>query len=130
MRLTLSRVGKDGRARPTTRADGSARAIKGPAATVTVSDFAFSSTNLVVGLGAIVRWRFPDDERHDVTLADGPIGFGSDWSQDGDRYGRRFTEPGRYLLMCSLHAAFMSQVVTVRSTPPRPRRRGAGRPRR
>ena len=121
VRLAMSRVGKDGRARPTTRAEGRPRSVKGPAATVTVSDFAFSSTNLVVGLGAIVRWRFPDDERHDVTLADGPIGFGSDWSQDGDRYGRRFTEPGRYLLMCSLHAAFMSQVVTVRTTPPAPR---------
>ena len=39
---------------------------------MTVSDFAFSSSNLVVGLGATVRWRFPDNERHDVTLADGP----------------------------------------------------------
>ena len=95
-----------------------------------MSDFAFSSTNLVVGLGATVRWRFPDDERHDVTLADGPDRLRLSLVADGDRYGRRFTEPGRYLLMCSLHAAFMSQVVTVRSTPPQPRRRAAGRPRR
>ncbi len=119
--LTLSRVGKDGRARPTTRAEGRARTVSGMEARVTVSDFSFSSTNLVVGLGAKVRWRFPDDEEHDVTLADGPEGFGSPWLNDGNRYGKRFTEPGRYLLMCSLHSAFMSQVVTVRKTPARPR---------
>ncbi|MBE2319182.1 hypothetical protein DVA67_024615 [Solirubrobacter sp. CPCC 204708] len=128
LRLTLSRVGGDGRARPTTQADGSAREIEGPTTSVTVRDFRFSAPNLVVGRGAIVRWRFPDDERHDVTLADGPVGFGSPWSQDGDQYGRRFTEPGRYLLMCSLHSAFMNQVVTVRSSPPR--RPDADRPRR
>lgn len=120
--LTLARVGKDGRARPTTTADGRPRKVAGDAATVTVRDFAFSSTNLVVGLGATVRWRFPDGEQHDVTLADGPVGFASPWLRDGARYGKRFTEPGRYLLMCSLHSAYMSQVVTVRSTPPRPRR--------
>ena len=42
------------------------------------------------------------------------LGFGSPWLKDGGRYGRRFTQPGRYLLMCSLHSAFMSQVITVK----------------
>ncbi|MDA0183366.1 hypothetical protein OJ997_23855 [Solirubrobacter phytolaccae] len=120
--LTLARVGKDGLARSTTTAAGTAREIEGESATVTVRDFRFSSTNLVVGRGAVVRWRFPDDEQHDVTLADGPVGFASPWLRDGGGYGKRFTEPGRYLLMCSLHSAYMSQVVTVRSTPPRPPR--------
>jgi plastocyanin len=128
--LTLSRVGKDGLARPTTKADGKAREITGDSARVTVRDFAFSARNLVVGLGTTVRWRFPDDEQHDVTLARGPLGFGSPWLKDGGQYGRRFTEPGRYLLMCSLHSAYMSQVVTVRSTPSRPRRPDGDRPRR
>jgi len=126
--LTLARVGKDGLARSTTRAEGTAREVEGPAATITVRDFSFSSTNLVVGLGATVRWRFPDDEQHDVTLADGPVGFASPWLRGGDRYGKRFTEPGRYLLMCSLHSAYMSQVVTVRRQPPR--RPDEDRPRR
>jgi len=130
VRLTLARVGKDGRARPTTRAEGRAREIAGDAATITVRDFAFGSTNLEVGRGATVRWRFPDDELHDVTVADGPVGFASPWLNAGGRYGKRFTEPGRYLLMCSLHSAYMSQVVTVRATPPRPRRPGADRRRR
>ena len=44
------------------------------------------------------------------------------------RYAHRFTKPGTYLLHCSLHAAYMSQVVKV--TRARPRRRDADRPRR
>lgn len=117
--LTLSRVGGDGVARPTTRADGSPRIEDGDVG-VTVSDFAFNKPNLVIGLGATVRWRFPDDEQHDVTLAAGPDGFASPWLREGRDYGKRFTEPGRYLLMCSLHSAYMSQVVTVRKTPVAP----------
>ena len=70
-------------------------------------------TNLVVGLGATVRWRFPDNEQHDVTLADGPIGFGSPWLA-GRRPLRPALHRARPLPADVLPArAFMSQVVTV-----------------
>ena len=121
MQLTLARLGKDGLARPTTRATGE----PSTATQVTVDGFAFQPDHLEITAGAVVRWRFAErGVKHDVTLADGPLGFGSPWLSDGGRYGRRFTDPGTYLLQCSLHPAFMSQVVKVtRRQPPRP---GAG----
>ena len=79
--------------------------------------------------GAIVRWRFAErGVKHDVTLAAGPVGFGSPWLSDGGRYGRRFTEPGTYLLQCSLHAAYMSQVVHGHAVTTAPPRRGSPPP--
>jgi plastocyanin len=112
--LTLARVGNDGKARPTTSAFGAPRTVEKPTVKVRVHDFKFSLPNLTIDRGTVVRWRFPDSEQHDVTLARGPIGFGSPWLNDDRQYGRRFTEPGRYLLMCSLHSAYMSQVITVK----------------
>ena len=95
-----------------------------------VDDFTFGPSHLTVGLGAIVRWRFMENVDHDVTLAAGPRGFASPWLSDGARYAHRFTKPGTYLLHCSLHSAYMSQVVHVRSTRARPPRRAGDRPRR
>jgi plastocyanin len=125
VRLTLARLGKDGLARPSARPAGA----PSTATQVTVDGFAFQPDHLEITAGSIVRWRFAErGVKHDVTLADGPLGFGSPWLSDGGRYGRRFTDPGTYLLHCSLHPAFMSQVVTVKpSQPPLP---GADRLRR
>ena len=127
--LTLAKVGKDGRARASTRAPGDPRVVRGNARVV-VDDFTFGPGHLSVGRGAIVRWRFAEDVKHDVTLAAGPRGFGSPWLANGGTYAHRFTRPGTYLLQCSLHAAYMSQVVQVRSRPSRPPRRDADRHRR
>jgi plastocyanin len=110
VRLTLARLGRDGLARPTTRAAGAPSS----ATQVTVDGFAFQPGHLEITAGSIVRWRFAERSKHDVTLADGPLGFGSPWLSDGGRYGRRFTKAGTYLLQCSLHPAFMSQVITVK----------------
>jgi plastocyanin len=79
-----------------------------------VAGFAFRPPNLIVERGAVVQWRFRDHGiRHDVTVASGPVGFGSPWRSTG-RFRHRFSQPGRYLLQCSLHPAYMSQVVRVR----------------
>jgi plastocyanin len=129
VRLTLARLGKDGRARASTRGLGAARVARGDVR-VLVDDFSFGPDHLSVGLGAIVRWRFDQAVKHDVTLAAGPRGFGSPWLSDGATYRRRFTEPGTYLLHCSLHPAYMSQVVHVRAQRSRPPRRAADPPRR
>ena len=118
--LTLARMGGDGVARPSTNGIGAPRLVRGDAR-VMVDDFAFRPAHLTVGRGAIVRWRFAErGVKHDVTVAAGPRGFGSPWRDAGGRYGRRFSEPGTYLLQCSLHAATMSQVVHVRQSPLRP----------
>jgi plastocyanin len=87
----------------------------GASATVEVGSRTYSVRNLSIAQGGQVRWRFRDPRgRHDVTLANGPVGFASRWSNRGESYSRRFAVPGRYQLFCSLHPIDMTQVVTVR----------------
>jgi plastocyanin len=71
--------------------------------------------NLSIALGGVVRWRFRTGRGyHDVTLANGPVGFASRWSGPAQTYERRFDTPGTYRIFCSLHPIDMTQVVTVR----------------
>jgi plastocyanin len=118
--LTLARLDGDGVARATTTGAGTRRSVQGSVASVFVRDFTYGPQQLTIRRGATVRWHFADKTRHDVTLAAGPVGFASPWLKAGDRYAHTFRQPGTYLLQCSLHAAYMSQVVKV--TRARPRR--------
>ncbi len=120
MTLTLARLNADGIAHATTTGTGTRRSVQGSVASVFVRDFTYGPQQLTIRRGATVRWHFADKTKHDVTLADGPVGFASPWLTAGRRYAHTFTKPGTYLLQCSLHAAYMSQVVKVR--PERPRR--------
>jgi len=86
-------------------------------AAVTVTDSSYSARNLSLPLGATVRWRFRGLGFHDVTLANGPVGFASRWSRRGASYRRRFTQPGVYRIFCSLHPIQMTQAIEVRRTP-------------
>jgi plastocyanin len=113
VRLTLARMGPDGRARPVGLPPGPARSFGGNA-DVREARGAFSVAKVSIPTGGTVRWRFADPDEHDVTLVAGPVGFGGPWSRRGDTYARRFDVPGTYKLYCSLHPAYMSQVVTVR----------------
>jgi hypothetical protein len=78
-----------------------------------VSDFAYSAQRVVVARGSTFRWRFGGPSQHDVTLANGPVGFSSPSVFNG-AFTYRFTKPGVYRLYCSLHPTEMTQVVTVR----------------
>jgi plastocyanin len=86
-------------------------------AEVTVTNSSYSARNLLLPLGATVRWRFRGRGFHDVTLANGPVGFASRWSRRGASYRRRFTQPGVYRIFCSLHPIQMTQAIEVRRTP-------------
>jgi plastocyanin len=112
--VPLTGVDRRGRARTIARPPGPlVRA--GSRATVDVWSRGYSVRNLSIGLGGLVRWLFrARDGRHDVTLANGPVGFASRWSRRGEVFERRFDEPGTYRLFCSLHPIEMTQVVTVR----------------
>lgn len=114
--VTVPLTGLDfrGRARTILRPPGP-HVQAGRQATVDVWGRSYSVRNLSIGLGGQVRWRFRARRGyHDVTLANGPVGFASRWSQRGQVYERRFDEPGTYRLFCSLHPIDMTQVVTVR----------------
>jgi plastocyanin len=101
---------------------GSAREVKRPpgrttllgsGATIDVGRFRFAPANAAVRQGAELRWRFWDDELHNVTLATGPVGFSSPNGNDGRSFARRFDKPGTYRLFCSLHPVGMNQTVEV-----------------
>jgi plastocyanin len=113
VRLTLAQVGPDGRAHPVGLPAGRPITFAGDAE-VREARGAYRARKVSIPLGGTVRWRFADPDEHDVTLVDGPVGFGGPWSRRGDTYARRFDVPGTYKLYCSLHPAYMSQVVTVR----------------
>ena len=123
--------GTPGRTRPpavtpqlsTLDAGGVARPLLGPlsgplttlagAATVQVRNAAFSPRRLSVPAGALVRWRFRDPIRHDVTLAAGPRAFASPYLERGT-YRTKLAVPGEYRIFCSLHPVTMSQTIEVR----------------
>ena len=81
--------------------------------TIDVGRFRFSPPNAAVRQGAELRWRFWDEELHNVTLASGPVGFSSPNASDGRSFERRFDKPGTYRLFCSLHPVGMNQTVEV-----------------
>jgi plastocyanin len=103
--------------------DGVAQPVLGPLpgplttltgdATVNVRNVAFTPRRLSVPSGAIVRWRFDDPIRHDVTLAGGPRAFASPYLRRGT-YRTKLTVPGEYRVFCSLHPVAMSQTIEVR----------------
>jgi plastocyanin len=92
------------------------RRFKGDA-TVRVRDFSYSLRRLSIPLGAKVRWRFYDRQKHNVSLANGPFGFASRNTVRGGTYTRRFTKPGVYRNFCSLHPVDMTESIVVRGSP-------------
>jgi plastocyanin len=115
-RVTVPLTGLDarGNARTIQAPPGRVRRVRAAVASVRVADFAFSRRNLSVRRGATVRWRFPDTELHDVTLANGPRGFSSPHLGTNGRFSHRFDQPGTYRLFCSLHPVLMTERIVVR----------------
>lgn len=67
--------------------------------TVTIEDMAYAPATLTVGVGATVTWVWQDGAiAHDVK---GP-GFKSKVVSEGT-FSHRFTEPGTYEYLCTLH---------------------------
>jgi plastocyanin len=80
---------------------------------VPVGDRFFGAPNLRVKQGSFVTWQFASQELHNVTLANGPQGIGSD-NLDGSRtYTQKFTRPGTYRLFCALHPVQMQERIVV-----------------
>lgn len=104
-------------------ASGRAVTIKAPpgrrvalrdGATVRIRRFSFSRRNIALRKGSRLTWRFEDGRTiHNVTLASGPIGFGSD-NLDQGRFTQRFSKKGTYRIFCALHPVAMTESVVVR----------------
>jgi plastocyanin len=78
-----------------------------------MSDFQYGAQRVTLRRGSIFRWTFAGPSRHDVTLANGPVGFASPSRAHGT-FSHRFNQKGTYRLFCSLHPTEMTQIVTVR----------------
>jgi hypothetical protein len=80
---------------------------------VIVGNRTYGIRNLSIRTGSTVDWRFTGVGFHDVTLANGPVGFASRWRLRGQSYTRRFDVPGAYRIYCSLHPVEMTQAIDV-----------------
>ena len=81
---------------------------------IVVGDRFFSQPNIEVKKGAEIKWDFLGSELHNVTLADGPVGFGSP-NLNGERdYSRKMNKAGTYKLFCALHPVDMQERVIVK----------------
>jgi plastocyanin len=80
---------------------------------VPVGDRLFGAPNLRLRRGSSLTWQFSGAELHNLTLANGPLGIGSD-NLDGDRtFTQRFDRPGTYRFFCAIHPTQMQQRVVV-----------------
>jgi plastocyanin len=90
---------------------GSVPAAPVGANSVAIKDFAFAPAALTVKAGATVTWINQDTEAHTVTSQGrGPLR--SSALSTGARYSYRFTTPGTYSYLCTVHP-FMTATVTV-----------------
>jgi plastocyanin len=112
-KVPLTGLDENGNAIKIRKPPGKTRPLKS-GNTIEVDDRYFSRSNVRVKRGATLNWQFSGDELHNVTLASGPIGFGSP-NLDGDRtFSQRFTRNGNYRIFCALHPVQMSERVVVK----------------
>jgi plastocyanin len=111
--LTLAEMRGDGYAHPIDEPGGP---VKSFASDAKVKEYglSFHPRKISIPVGSHVRWEFRDPQEHDVTLNNGPVGFGGPWSTRGQTYQRTFSVPGTYRVFCSLHPARMPAVIQVR----------------
>jgi plastocyanin len=95
---------------PANAASGANSRAPVPADTVSIANFAFVPATVTVKVGTIVTWTNHDQEAHDVTATGGQ--FRSSALNTGDRFMFRFTKPGRYGYLCTIHP-FMTATVVV-----------------
>ena len=114
-KVPLTGIGPDGRATEIERPPGPVRRLEAPrTVTIDVTSPSFPVKNLDVPAGTTIRWRFDDELKHDITVADGPFGFSSQPLSGRRSYRRTLTRPGAYKLFCSLHPVAMTQRIDVR----------------
>ena len=75
---------------------------------VPIKSFAFSMS-VTVPVGGAVTWKNLDGEPHTVVSADGLFRSGA--LDQGDSFTFRFTRPGTYRYLCSIHPNMRAVVV-------------------
>jgi plastocyanin len=78
---------------------------------VTVADFSYSPTKLVVPAGTTVDWSFTGPSNHTVTSKTGLFDSGS--KAPGTTFSFTFNSPGRYGYRCTIHPQQMRGTIRV-----------------
>lgn len=86
---------------------------------VTITDFAFTPSNITVPVGATVTWTNQADTAHTVTSTDSTGTLASGSLAKGDVYSKTFTTAGTFPYQCNFHTNMTGSVtVTASGTPP------------
>ena len=85
---------------------------------IKIGDNYFAPDSLKVAKNTKVIWRWPKypGDVHDVKLKSGPKGvkkFHSDLSASDYSFARTLTKPGKYVVICTIHAE-MRQTIRVK----------------
>ena len=89
---------------------GAAAATPASPNQVTIGNFTFGPTALVVKPGTTVTWLNGDDIPHTVVAADTKT-FRSKVLDSGDKFSFTFTKPGAYAYFCSIHPHMTGKIV-------------------
>jgi plastocyanin len=80
---------------------------------IPVGDRFFGAPNLRVRKGSYLTWQFNGSELHNLTLANGPLGIGTDNLDGGRTFTEKLNRPGTYRFFCALHPVQMQERVIV-----------------
>lgn len=79
---------------------------------VTIKNFAFDPTSLVVKTGTVVTWTNEDTAVHIIASdASAPAPFSSGSLRQGDVYTFTFTVAGTYTYTCTLHPTMKGTII-------------------
>jgi len=87
-----------------------------PTKTVRVLDNVFKPKKVKVVVGTKVTWRWGGVAAHNVVVTKGPQKFKSKTVAKG-KFSRTIAEPGKYLIVCTLHPG-MNMQLRATSAPP------------
>jgi plastocyanin len=77
-------------------------------ASVMVKNFDFHPMAIMVPVGATVTWKNLDGEPHTITSVGGA--FRSEALDEDDSYSFKFTKPGVYKYLCTIHPRMVATV--------------------
>jgi plastocyanin len=75
----------------------------------TIKNFSFQAPTITVPVGGSVTWTNHDGEPHTVTGLDGS--FRSEALDEDDTYTFKFTKPGVYQYICTIHPRMRGTVI-------------------
>jgi plastocyanin len=78
---------------------------------VVIEDFAFEPAEVVVPVGATIRWINEEESVPHTTTGDGLV-WDSGSLKPGESFTFTFTEPGTYRYICAIHP-YMTATITV-----------------